>query len=39
LNRERGLTSVIVTHNLEMARTLDRQITLRDGKAIIIQGE
>ena len=39
LNRERGLTSVIVTHNLEMARTLDRQITLRDGKAIIIRGE
>ena len=39
LNRERGLTSVIVTHNLEMARILDRQITLLDGKAIILQGE
>ena len=39
LNRERGLTSVIVTHNLEMARTLDRQITLRDGKAVFLQGE
>jgi lipoprotein-releasing system ATP-binding protein len=39
LNHERGLTSVIVTHNLEMARTLDRQITLRDGKAVILQGE
>jgi lipoprotein-releasing system ATP-binding protein len=39
LNRERGLTSVIVTHNLEMARTLDRQITLRDGKALILRGE
>ncbi len=39
LNRERGLTSVIVTHNLEMARTLDRQITLLDGKAVILQGE
>jgi lipoprotein-releasing system ATP-binding protein len=39
LNRERGLTSVIVTHNLEMARKLDRQITLRDGKAVILQGE
>ena len=25
LNRERGLTSVIVTHNLEMAQALDRQ--------------
>jgi lipoprotein-releasing system ATP-binding protein len=39
LNHERGLTSVIVTHNLEMARILDRQITLLDGKAVIIQGE
>jgi lipoprotein-releasing system ATP-binding protein len=36
LNRERGLTSVIVTHNLEMARALDRQITLVDGKAVIL---
>lgn len=39
LNRERGLTSVIVTHNLQMARTLDRQITLVDGKAVIMRGE
>jgi lipoprotein-releasing system ATP-binding protein len=39
LNRERGLTSVIVTHNLEMARALDRQITLLDGKAVTLQGE
>ncbi len=39
LNAEKGLTSVIVTHNLEMARVLDRQITLIDGKAIILQGE
>jgi lipoprotein-releasing system ATP-binding protein len=39
LNRERGLTSVIVTHNLAMARILDRQITLLDGKAVILQGE
>lgn len=39
LNRERGLTSVIVTHNLELARTLDREITLRDGKAVIVRGD
>jgi lipoprotein-releasing system ATP-binding protein len=39
LNRERGLTSVIVTHNLEMTRSLDRKITLLDGKAVILQGE
>jgi lipoprotein-releasing system ATP-binding protein len=37
LNRERGLTSVIVTHNLEMARDLDRQITLVDGKVLIME--
>ena len=39
LNRERGLTSIIVTHNLELARTLDREITLRDGKAVIVRGD
>jgi lipoprotein-releasing system ATP-binding protein len=39
LNREQGLTSVIVTHNLELAKALDRRITLVDGKAIIIRGE
>lgn len=39
LNRERGLTTVIVTHNQELARALDRRITLVDGKATILQGE
>jgi ABC-type lipoprotein export system ATPase subunit len=39
LNHERGLTSVIVTHNQELARSLDRRITLVDGKAMILQGE
>ncbi|OGP69560.1 MAG: ABC transporter ATP-binding protein [Deltaproteobacteria bacterium RBG_13_60_28] len=39
LNRERGLTSVIVTHNMELARALDRRVTLMDGKAVILQGE
>ncbi len=38
LNREQGLTSVIVTHNMELARVLDRKITLMDGKAVIVQG-
>ncbi len=37
LNREKGLTSIIVTHNLEMAAVLDRQITLADGKAEILR--
>ncbi|MBM4272997.1 MAG: ABC transporter ATP-binding protein [Deltaproteobacteria bacterium] len=38
LNRERGLTSIIVTHNRDLAQALDRQITLIDGKAVILQG-
>jgi lipoprotein-releasing system ATP-binding protein len=39
LNREQGLTSVIVTHNLKLAQALTRQITLVDGKAMIIRGD
>ncbi len=39
LNHERGLTTVIVTHNQELARALDRRITLVDGKATVLQGE
>jgi ABC-type lipoprotein export system ATPase subunit len=38
LNREQGLTSVIVTHNLELARALNRQITLVDGQAMTLEG-
>ncbi len=34
LNREKGLTTVVVTHNLELAALLDYQITIRDGKVI-----
>ena len=39
LNREQNLTSVIVTHNLELARSLNRQITLVDGKAMTVRGD
>jgi lipoprotein-releasing system ATP-binding protein len=39
LNRERGLTSVIVTHNTELAQALDRRITMVDGKTVVLQGE
>jgi|UniRef100_A0A7V6DQ67 lipoprotein-releasing system ATP-binding protein len=39
LNREQGLTSVIVTHNLNLAQALTRQITLVDGKAMTIRGD
>jgi lipoprotein-releasing system ATP-binding protein len=38
LNRERGLTSVIVTHNPDLARDLDRQVTLVEGKVSIMRG-
>ena len=34
LNRERGLTSVVVTHNLDLARMMSRQIRLLDGVAV-----
>ncbi|OPX20291.1 MAG: ABC transporter ATP-binding protein [Desulfobacca sp. 4484_104] len=36
LNQEKGLTTVIVTHNLELAKRLDRQVTLVDGKAVFL---
>lgn len=39
LNRASGLTSVIVTHNAELARALDREITLIDGRAEILRGD
>jgi lipoprotein-releasing system ATP-binding protein len=39
LNREQGLTSVIVTHNLDLAQALTRQITLVDGRAMTIRGD
>ena len=34
LNEERGLTSVVVTHNLELAAMTSRQIRLHEGRAI-----
>ncbi|MGQ9920321.1 MAG: ABC transporter ATP-binding protein [Desulfobacca sp.] len=34
LNREKGLTTVVVTHNLELAALLSYQITIRDGKVL-----
>ena len=36
LNRRTGVTLVVVTHNLELARSMDRTITLEDGR--IAQG-
>ena len=34
LNEEKGLTSVVVTHNLELAKMMSRQIRLVDGRAV-----
>ena len=34
LNEEKGLTSVVVTHNLDLARMMFRQIRLVDGRAV-----
>lgn len=34
LNREDGITAVIVTHNMKLAQRLSRQVTLVDGKAV-----
>jgi lipoprotein-releasing system ATP-binding protein len=34
LNREDGITAVIVTHNMKLAEKLSRRVTLIDGKAV-----
>lgn len=34
LNREDGVSAVIVTHNMKLAERLSRQVTLIDGKAV-----
>ena len=34
LNAERGLTSVVVTHNLELADLMSRQVRLVEGRAV-----
>jgi len=36
LNRDDGITAVIVTHNMKLAERLSRQMTLIDGKAVPI---
>ena len=38
LNQEKGLTTVVVTHNLELADLLAYQITIKDGKVIRLPG-
>ena len=34
LNRERGLTIVLVTHETDIAAYADRVVTMRDGKIV-----
>jgi ABC-type lipoprotein export system ATPase subunit len=34
LNRERGITAVVVTHDAELAARCDRQVHLRDGRIV-----
>jgi lipoprotein-releasing system ATP-binding protein len=34
LNRDDGITAVIVTHNMDLAKKLSRRVTLVDGKAM-----
>lgn len=36
LNRDDGITAVIVTHNMKLAERLSRQVTLIDGKAVLV---
>lgn len=39
LNRQKQITTVVVTHNLDLARRMARQITLIDGKAVAWKGD
>lgn len=39
LNQEKGLTTVVVTHNLELADLLSYQITIKEGKVIRLPGD
>lgn len=39
LNREKEVTTVIVTHNLKLAERLARQITLIDGKVVVLRDD
>jgi len=36
LNRDDGVTAVIVTHNMKLAERLSRQVTLIDGRAVSV---
>jgi lipoprotein-releasing system ATP-binding protein len=39
LNQEKGLTTVVVTHNLELADLLSCRLTIKDGKVIRLPGD
>lgn len=37
LNRDRGITLVVVTHDEDLAARCDRQITVRDGRVVSVE--
>lgn len=37
LNRDDGITAVVVTHNMRLAERLSRRVTLIDGKAVAVE--
>ena len=39
INREQGSTLIIVTHNYELARSLDMVVEMHPGGALVVQGE
>lgn len=39
LNQEKGLTLVVVTHNLELAGRLSSELTLKDGKVVVLRAK
>ena len=39
INREQGSTLIIVTHNHELARSLDMVVEMHPGGALVVQGE
>jgi len=34
LNKEMGMTIIVVTHNSELSGLMDRKVTLKDGKIV-----
>jgi lipoprotein-releasing system ATP-binding protein len=39
LNQEKGLTLVVVTHNLELAGRLSSEVTLKEGRVVVLRAK